>query len=265
MKVYALVGESGSGKSYRAMWIAGKYKLKYVIDDGLLICDGKVVAGKSAKKEKTKMGSTKRAIFFDDADAEHMKNAIKKHKVDSLLILGTSNRMVDTIAKRVGAEPVQKYINIRDIATEEEISIAKRIRNTEGKHVIPVPTMAIKKDFQGYFVDSLEVLLAKAKYKSEKTVMRPSYSYLGEYSIDRNVLVDICRYEAEKTENVKVNEIWISSQASGVTVNFRLSLKKVKNIKNVCENIRKAVSAGLEDCAGMVVDKINIYIQSIEV
>ena len=29
MKVYALTGESGSGKSYRAMWIAGKYNLKY--------------------------------------------------------------------------------------------------------------------------------------------------------------------------------------------------------------------------------------------
>ena len=264
MKVYALVGESGSGKSYRAIWIAGRYKLKFVIDDGLLINNGKVIAGKSAKKEKTKMGSTKRAIFFDDKDALLMKKAIEKNKVESLLILGTSNRMVDVIAQRVGVGPVQKYINIRDIASEEEIETAKRIRKTMGMHVIPVPTMAIKKDFQGYFVEKLEILIAKSKYKSEKTVMRPTYSCLGDYSVDRNVLAQICRYETTKAETVLVEEIKVVSGLTGLNINMSIKVKGIKNINKVCENIKKAVRFGLEEYAGVIVDKITIYILDIE-
>lgn len=33
MKVYAFVGPSGTGKSYRAQYVAGKNKIKYIIDD----------------------------------------------------------------------------------------------------------------------------------------------------------------------------------------------------------------------------------------
>ena len=51
--VYALVGGSGTGKSYRAKLIAQKHGLEAIIDDGLLIRDDKILAGHSAKKEKT--------------------------------------------------------------------------------------------------------------------------------------------------------------------------------------------------------------------
>lgn len=264
VKVFALIGESGSGKSYRAMWIAGKYGLKYVIDDGLLIHGGRVVAGKSAKAEKTKMGSVKKAIFFDDADAQAIRKAIEKNKVDSLLILGTSDRMADRIANRIGVGPVQKYIDIHDIASEEEIALAKKIRSTQGMHVIPVPTMAIKKDFQGYFMDKLEILLTKARYKSEKTVMRPSYSYLGDYSVDRNVLAEICRHEADSIDFVKTCEVRVNSLSGGLTVYIYVVVTGLHDLREMCSRISKAVSFALEEYAGMIVDKIDICIQDIE-
>lgn len=264
VKVYALVGESGSGKSYRAMWIAGKYKLDFVIDDGLLISGGKVVAGKSAKREKTRMGSVKRAIFFYDEDAEAMRRALQKNKVESLLILGTSTRMADKIADRIGASPVQKYIDISEIATEEEIETAHRIRNTQGMHVIPVPTMAIKKDFQGYFMDTLEILLSKSKYKDEKTVMRPSYSYMGDYIVQRSVLEDICRHEANGVAFVKAQEVRINSLPGGITVNIGIVVCGIHNIRRLCQKIRFSVSRALEEYAGMVVDKIDISVKDIE-
>lgn len=264
MRVYALVGESGSGKSYRAMWIAGQHKLKFVIDDGLLISDGRVLAGKSAKREKTKMGSVKRAIFFYDEDAEAMRRAIKKNKVDSLLILGTSARMADKIAERVGADKIEKYIDITEIATKEEIETAHRIRNTQGMHVIPVPTMAIKKDFQGYFMDTLEILLNKSKYKAEKTVMRPSYSYMGDYVVHRGVLEEICLHESDSVSNVKTLEVRVNSTASGVTVNIAVAVCGLQRIRELCKQIRKSVSFAMEEYAGMVVDKIDITVRDIE-
>ena len=53
--VYALVGESGTGKSFRAKLLAQKYGIHVLIDDGLLIDDDKILAGKSAKHEKSYM------------------------------------------------------------------------------------------------------------------------------------------------------------------------------------------------------------------
>ena len=45
MKIYALIGESGTGKSYNAINLAAKYKLDYIIDDGILIHKNKIIAG----------------------------------------------------------------------------------------------------------------------------------------------------------------------------------------------------------------------------
>ena len=66
MQVYAFVGKTGTGKSYRAQKVASKYGIKYIIDDAILIKENKVVAGKSAKTEASKIASVKAAIFLND-------------------------------------------------------------------------------------------------------------------------------------------------------------------------------------------------------
>ena len=48
IKVFALVGKSGTGKSFRAKLIAEKYGIEVIIDDGLIIKDNSIIAGKSA-------------------------------------------------------------------------------------------------------------------------------------------------------------------------------------------------------------------------
>ncbi len=264
MMVYALVGESGSGKSYRAMWLAAEYGIQYVIDDGLLISGGRVVAGKSAKAEKTKMGSTKRAIFHDDADAKEMKNALEKYNPKSLLILGTSVRMVNLIAERVGAGMVGEYINIHDIATEEEINIAKTIRDTQGMHVIPVPTMAIKKDFQGYFMKSLQTLLGTSRDKEEKTVMRPTYSYMGDYSVDKSVIVDICSYEVRKVRGIKLQSVKINTSKNKITVQINVVAIGRHNYLKMYIAISDKVSSALDEYVGMIVDSIDVSVEDIK-
>jgi len=50
VEIFALVGESGTGKSYKAILVAHKYNISYIIDDGLLIRKDKILAGHSAKK-----------------------------------------------------------------------------------------------------------------------------------------------------------------------------------------------------------------------
>lgn len=144
---YAFVGPSGTGKSYRAQMVAGEKNTNYIIDDGLLIKDNEVIAGASAKKADTKIGTVKKALFSEIEDANEVKKAIRKYRPESILILGTSDSMIQKIIKNLGLPELTETIYIENIATEEEIVEAKRIRTTEGKHVIPVPTFEIKKDF----------------------------------------------------------------------------------------------------------------------
>ena len=110
--VYAFVGPSGTGKSYRAQMVASENNIHYIIDDGLLIHENDVVAGNSAKKAPTKVETVKKAIFIDKEDKKNMVEALKKIKPESILILGTSDGMVEKIAENLGLEKPQKTIYI---------------------------------------------------------------------------------------------------------------------------------------------------------
>ena len=73
--------------------------------------------------------------------------------------------------------------------------MARNIRVTEGKHVIPVPTFALKKDFSGYLLDPLQIFKSKGAgqkpYISEKTIIRPTFSYMGKLTISDTVFRQI--------------------------------------------------------------------------
>ena len=124
MYICALVGPSGTGKSHRALWVAKEHNIDYIIDDGLLIRGNGVVAGKSAKREKTRVGAVKTAVFTDDEHAFEVSSALKRNKADRLLILGTSDGMVAKIAKRLGLHGIDETIYIQDISSQYEIQQA---------------------------------------------------------------------------------------------------------------------------------------------
>lgn len=206
MRVYAFVGPSGTGKSYRAQMVAGENNISYIIDDGILINENEVVAGESAKKAPTKIETVKHAIFIDEKERKKMVKAIKKYKPESILILGTSDGMVEKIAKNLELPEIQKTIYIQEVATKDEMETARNIRITQGKHVIPVPTFEIKKDFSGYILDPLQIFKSKGNgnkpYISEKSIIRPTFSYLGNFTISDTVFRQIVEYLAGKEEGI---------------------------------------------------------------
>lgn len=206
MRVYAFVGPSGTGKSYRAQMVAGENNISYIIDDGLLVNENEVVAGESAKKAPTKIETVKHAIFIDEKERKEMVKAIKKYKPESILILGTSDGMVKKIAENLELPEIEKTIYINEVATQDEIETARNIRVTQGKHVIPVPTFEIKKDFSGYILDPLQIFKSKGSgnkpYISEKSIIRPTFSYLGNFTISDTVFRQIVEYLAKKEEGI---------------------------------------------------------------
>lgn len=248
-KVYAFVGPSGTGKSYRAQMVANKYKIRYIIDDGILVRDSDIVAGSSAKKAATKIETVKKALFNAEDERNEMKKALKELQPESILILGTSDGMVEKIAANLGLPKIQKKIYIDDVATKEEMEDARRIRITEGKHVIPVPTFEIKKDFSGYLLDPLQIFKTgfdKTPYISEKSIIRPTFSYIGNFTISDAVFREIIEYLSTKTESiseilrvrVKKTEggpsIYVEAEIKfGIEINSELQRFKEKCIREI--------------------------------
>ncbi len=263
MKVYAFVGSSGTGKSYRAMNVANSRDIEYIIDDGLLIKGSKRLAGSSAKREKTKVGAVKRALFNDLEHRRQVSETLVSESPDSILILGTSDEMVQRIASNLGLPAIFETIYIEEISTPHEIMTAKDQRNRFGKHVIPVPSVELKQDFSGYFMDRLNVLLRRRGRDSkiaEKTVVRPTFSYLGNYTIANRTLVQIISYVTRKTPGVyKVLRIAIIKYPHGIEVDVDLALALDVKIVPVCEGVQKSVKEHLELMTNLHVIKINIH------
>ena len=271
IKTYAFIGPSGTGKSYRAQYVASKRNINYIIDDGLLIKDSEVIAGESAKKAPTKIETVKNALFLSEDKKTEVQKALKKYKPESILILGTSDGMVDKIAANLGLSPVSERIYINEVATEEEMETARRIRVTQGKHVIPVPTFEIKKDFSGYLLDPLQIFKSKGKneapYISEKSIIRPTFSYLGNFTISDSVFKGIIQNVSSKIDGIyKVLKIRIDktdNEVGGVIIYLEVSVEYGYNICEVLIDLKKQIRREIENLTAMYVSKIDILARSL--
>jgi adenylate kinase family enzyme len=181
-RVFALVGKSGTGKSFKARQVARRFRADFIIDDGLLIRGQKIVAGKSAKREKGILSAIKTAVFANAAQIEEVRQAIATMRSPRVLIIGTSRKMVQRIARTLELLPIHRVITIEEVSTRAEIAQALRIRAEQGKHIIPVPGVEIKRNYPHIFFESVKILLKSTTVlrKSdaeivEKTVVRPEY------------------------------------------------------------------------------------------
>ena len=270
IKVYAFVGPSGTGKSYRAQLVASERNINFIIDDGLLIKENEVVAGESAKKAETKVATVKHALFYDDKEKEVIVRALKKYKPESILILGTSDGMVKKIASNLGLPEISETIYITDVATEEEMKTARRIRVTEGKHVIPVPTFEIKKDFSGYLLDPLQIFKSKGKgqkpYISEKSIIRPTFSYLGKFTISDLVFRQILEYLAAQTPAIhKIIKTRVDNFGEGAKIYMEVSIVYGFNVVEGLKSFKEKSKKEIEKLTAMNVVEIEVVAKNIYV
>ncbi len=272
IKTYAFVGPSGTGKSYRAQMVASERNISYIIDDGLLIKENEVIAGVSAKKAATKIETVKKALFNNPQEADEIKKAFRKYKPESILILGTSDNMIKKIRENLGLPELTETIYITDVATEEEMQEARRIRQTQGKHVIPVPTFEIKKDFSGFILDPLQIFKSKGKdnkpYISEKSIIRPTFSYLGKFVISDTVFRQIIEYLVIKTEGLyKATRVRIDKigENEGVSVYIEVVVEYGFNIVETLKDFKKKCKREIENLTAMNVENVDITAKGIHV
>lgn len=150
MKVYGLYGKSGTGKSHVAQHMAYKLGVQSIIDDGILIVNQMHVAGVSAKCERYLHSATKRAVFYWDIPRNEVAIYIREAKINELLILGTSQKMIRCILDRLELSPSIEWISIETIQTKNEVDIAINKRRA-GFHAIPIKPLHVSKAYNGWF------------------------------------------------------------------------------------------------------------------
>lgn len=194
MEIYSLSGPSGTGKSTSALQFAFTHQIEAIIDDGLFIVNGTKVAGTSAKFEKNTMTAVKRAIFTEDAHCEEVKAAIQQYGIQTLLIIGTSEKMTRHIAKRLEIGDIQHFCTIEDIRSEREIKMAQFVRSTQGKHVMPIPYKQVEQNFFKRLVQrGMEIFSSKKEKIGETTIVFPDF-HQETIQISRHVYVKIIKH-----------------------------------------------------------------------
>lgn len=270
IRVCAFVGPSGTGKSYRAQMVAGENNIEYIIDDGLLVKGNAVIAGTSAKKAPTKVETVKHALFYQEDERKEMQDAFVKYNPDAILILGTSDGMVEKIAANLGLPKISKTVYINEVATEDEMENARRIRVTEGKHVIPVPTFEIKKDFSGYLLDPLQIFKSTGKgnapYMAEKSIIRPTFSYMGNFTISDNVFKQIIEHLANKESSIhKVFRTRVNKGDEGVEIYMEVIVNYGKKIVDILQSFQIRSKKEIERLTAMNVSKIDVMAKGINI
>lgn len=268
MYTICFIGASGTGKSYRAAMVANKEGVQAIIDDGLLISKNKVLAGFSAKKESTKIAAVKRALFMKKEHIENVKKAFEENDIGSVMILGTSLRMAQRIAEALDILPIEKIIKIEELATKEEMAEAKRMREKEGKHVIPVPALEIKPDFSGYFLHPLrqikQSLTRGIQTSEDKSIVRPFFSYMGEYTISDVVIGSIVEYEVLKLDGAEnVNSVYVRKTTIGTDISISVTLKYGVIIPELVKSIRRVVVHSIYHHTSVNVNNMDIYIKKV--
>jgi len=268
MKIYGLVGKSGTGKSYQAMNVCRDRKIEGIIDDGLFIYNNAIQAGHSAKRDENKMTAIKTAIFYDEKERAEVAASIKRIAPESILVLGTSEGMIEKICRHLELPDVSEMIRIEDIADEDAITTALRQRREKGKHVIPVPTFEIKHQFSGYFMAPLKVFRrknGKLSQSGEKSVVRPTYSYLGEFVIADKAVQDIVEHVGYASKGVaEVLKCNVRSREEGVSINMVVILEYSRRFRANIEELQQKVAEEVENMTAFNIIAVNIVVKGLK-
>jgi uncharacterized alkaline shock family protein YloU/adenylate kinase family enzyme len=267
VKVYALVGRSGTGKSFRAKLVAEKYQIPLIIDDGLLIQGQKILCGLSAKQAQNYLVAVKTAIFDEPSHLKEVTETLQDLKFKKILLIGTSQKMVKLIAKRLRLPNVAKFISIEDVSTQEEIQMALNSRSKEGKHVIPVPAMEVKRDYGHILLDSVKIFFQKWAKKGkiiEKAVVRPEFHDQGKISISDSALGQMVLHCVDEFDHtIDIEKVTVVNLGKSFKINLFLAVDYGLQLSGTFNELQQYIITSIQRYTGILVEEVNIRISKI--
>ena len=266
IQVYAFVGPAGTGKSHRATHVAKQNGIDFIIDDGLVISRGRILAGRSAKSEINRLRAIRRAIFEYPEHRDEVVRYLTKHPPEKLMILATSEDMIGKITARLGLNAPVKTIHITDISTSEEIEAALRERREKKQHVVPVAKAQIQQNFAGKLVSQIRGFFrGRDKNENSSTIVKPLFSFNGKVTIESDAILDLCRRLLELREHVrKIREIDLETYDDKIELSVELDLN-LGNMSalSIAKTLQRKLRMGLSYFTGMEIKQVNIRVNEI--
>jgi uncharacterized alkaline shock family protein YloU len=231
--------------------------------------DGKILAGKSAKREPSRLAAVRRAVFAEPLHAAEVKEAIWQAAPRRILVLGTSRTMITKITEALELPEPQRYVSIQEIASAEDIRRAMKIRREQGKHVIPAPTLEVRKTFTGYLVDPLRFLIPRksrepGSYVVERSVVRPTWSSFGKFFIADSVIGAIAVRSCRESDGVaRVRKVLVESTDEGINIDLDIALKPGYQPFTVLKGAQAKVKQMVEHCTALNVLSVDVAARKI--
>ncbi|MBQ7577138.1 MAG: hypothetical protein IJT21_02605 [Synergistaceae bacterium] len=266
IEIFAFVGPAGTGKSHRATHVAKQNGIDNIIDDGLLISRGRILAGRSAKSEINRLRAIRRAIFEYPEHRDEVVKYLTKHPPEKLMILATSVDMIEKIIARLGLNQPSKIINISDISTPEEIEAALYERREKKQHVVPVAKAQIQQNFAGKLVSQIRGFFrGRDKEESSNTIVKPLFSFNGRVTIESNAIIEMCRKLLEFRNHVKrVRDIDLDIYDDKIELSIELDLTLANmSALSIAKYLQRRLRSSLSYFTGMDVKRVNIRVNEI--
>ncbi|MDR0644950.1 MAG: hypothetical protein LBG05_08655 [Treponema sp.] len=271
MKTFALIGESGTGKSFQAKFVAQKYRVDIIIDDGLLIRGNRILAGRSAKQEKSFLAAVKIALFDDKTHRDEAARRLSAEKPRKILIIGTSEKMVNKIAMRLQIQPPKKFIKIEDVSSQTDIENAVRIRRIEGKHVIPVPGIEVKKIYPGIFFETVSIFKKKPSESigpvfklHERSLVKPEYSKRSKIIISDAALNEmVINCVDEYNPKIQIKKISVKETPQGYRLIMTIDVPYGIRLSGNMSAMQCYIIDNIEHFTGILIEEVNVIIDKI--
>ncbi len=267
MKVYGLVGRSGSGKSYHALDIAGDLGVTCIIDDGLLIYNGGIAAGYSAKFEPNRIAAVRRAVFHDALHREQVQCVLQQLDPTACLILGTSRNMVLQICQALGLSSMQvSWLEFENLVSLESIQYASSKRD-QGMHSVPVRQTRIKGS--GPLVSYMERTLHRLRIPVSGTVsetppivVRPIFASGSVFISKRAVRQCIELFMHHDTQSFRLKSLHLS--ADDAKFQLLVHAKWQPDIRAAALQVHQRLANYLRESLGLPYPHIDIQIVSLD-
>lgn len=266
MNIYSLSGPSGTGKSTSALQFAYDHQIEAIIDDGLLIVKGEKVAGSSAKFEKNALKAVRRAIFEDEVHKQDILQAIQTYGVQSILIIGTSDKMTKKIAKRLDIGEIDYFYYVEDIRTEREIRMAKFVREIQGKHVMPVPYRQVEQNFFKRLIQRGKEIFSSNQVKlGETTIVQPDF-HQNSVFIARSVYLSVLEHELKQQARLAKFEVTNlqTDTVPQMSISLYLMAPVQYDVPQYLYELQKNISDAFLFHFGIEPEKINVQLKGIK-
>ncbi len=176
------------------------------------------------------------------------------------------------IALRLQLPQPQKIFNINEIATEEEIQKARKSRQVEGKHVIPVPSIEVKKSYSQIFSSSMhDFFNSKKIFKKksdgkmiEKSIVQPEFSKKGRIEISEAALTQMVMHcVLENSPDVTIKKIVIKTDNRGYKLKITIDVPFGTQLTGKIHRLQQFIIDKIESFTGILIEDVSIIIDKI--